>query len=159
DARRTIRIRLSCRTPIGHRAIADLCRFRVVRGDALGDADLVDPASLDVQDFDVEAVDVEPLADGRHASDPREQIAADRLEAFALDFHGKLLRELFDVRLSAHDVAAALVDERLAFDVVLVTNFADDLFEQILDGDEPGRPTVLVDDDRALGLLALELLQ
>ena len=55
--------------------------------------------------------------------------------------------------------AVALVDDRLGLDVVLVANLADDLLEQIFDGHEAGRPAVLVDDDRALRLLALELLQ
>src|SRR5262249_24069142 len=71
-----------------------------------------------------------------------------------------LLRELVDVRLAADDIAStALVDERLRLDVVLVANLTDDLLEQIFDRDEARRAAVLVDDDRALRLLALELLQ
>ena len=35
--------------------------------------------------FDIQAVDLEVLADSRHAAEARQQIAADRLEAVALD--------------------------------------------------------------------------
>ena len=51
------------------------------------------------------------------------------------------------------------VDDRLGLDVVFVADLADDLLEQILDRDQARRAAVFVDDDRELGLLALELLQ
>ena len=57
------------------------------------------------------------------------------------------------------EAAVALVDDRLGLDVVLVANLADDLLEQVLDRHQAGGAAVLVDDDRALRLLALELLQ
>ena len=53
----------------------------------------------------------------------------------------------------------ALVHDRLRLDVVLVANLADDLLEQVLDRHEAGGAAVLVDDDRELRLLPLELLQ
>ena len=53
----------------------------------------------------------------------------------------------------------AFIDDALDFDVVLVANLADDLFEQIFDRHEARGAAVLVDDDRALQPLALELLQ
>ena len=90
----------------------------------------------------------------------RQQIAADGLEPLALDLDVQPLRDLVDVHLAAEDeAAAALVDDRLGLDVVLVADLADDLLEQILDRDQAGGAAVLVDDDRALHLLALELLQ
>ena len=55
--------------------------------------------------------------------------------------------------------AVALVDDRLGLDVVLVADLADDLLEQVLDRHQARGAAVLVDDDRALNLLALELLQ
>ena len=57
------------------------------------------------------------------------------------------------------NVAVALVGDRLALDVVLVANLADDLFEQVLDGDQAGGAAVLVDDDGHLRLPPLHLLQ
>ncbi len=65
---------------------------------------------------------------------------------------------MFTFALNTND-PCALVDDRLAFDVVLVADLADDLLEQILDRHQPGGAAVFVDDDRDLHLLALELLQ
>ena len=48
---------------------------------------------------------------------------------------------------------------RLELGVVLVANLTDDLLEQIFDRDEPRGAAVLVDDERRLDALALELLQ
>ena len=65
-----------------------------------------------------------------------------------------------DVDLPAEQEAAvAFVDDRLGLDVVLVADLADDLLEQIFDRHQAGRAAVLVDDDRALLLLPLELLE
>ena len=90
----------------------------------------------------------------------RQQIAADGLEALALDLDVQPLHDLVDVHLAAEDeAAAALVDDRLGLDVVLVADLADDLLQQVLDGDQSGGAAVLVDDDGALRLLALKLLQ
>src|SRR5436305_10669100 len=61
-----------------------LC-IRVLGGDLTRDAHAVDPPPLDFEHLDREPVDLEALADRGHAADAREQIAADRLEAFALD--------------------------------------------------------------------------
>ena len=65
---------------------------------------------------------------------------------------------MFDLA-AEHERAVALVDDRLGLDVVLVANLADDLLEQVLDRHQAGGAAVLVDDDRDLHLLALELLQ
>ena len=105
-------------------------------------------------------VDVDALADRRHAAEVRQQVAADRLEPFPLDLDAEPLRHLVDVHLAVeHEPAAAFVDDRLGLDVVLVANLADDLLEQVLDRHEAGGAAVLVDDDGDLRLLPLELLQ
>ena len=44
-------------------------------------------------------------------------------------------------------------------DVVLVLDLADDLFDQVLDRDQPGRAAVLVDDDRDVHAALLHLVQ
>src|SRR6185436_9491182 len=59
--------------------------FGADRGGSLGDAHAVDAPALGVEHFDAQPVDLEPLADGRHAADVVHQIAADRLESLALD--------------------------------------------------------------------------
>ena len=90
----------------------------------------------------------------------RHEIAADGFEAHPLDRHAQTLHDLVDVHLAAEDEPAVrLVDDLLGFLVVLVADLADDFLEQIFDRDEPRGAAVLVHDDRALRLLALELLQ
>ena len=49
-------------------------------------------------------------------------------------------------------------DQRLLL-VVLVLDLADDLLEQVLDGDEAGRAAVLVEHDRDVDLAPLELVE
>ena len=107
-----------------------------------------------------QVVDLERLADVRHPAEVRQQVAADVSKPFALDLDAQPIAHLVDADLAAEDErAVALVGHRLALDVVLVANLADDLLEQILDGHEPGGAAVLVDDDRHLRLPALHLLQ
>ena len=47
-------------------------------------------------------------------------------------------------------------DHRLLLDVVLVLDLADDLLDQVLDGDQAGRAAVLVEHDGDVDLAALE---
>src|SRR5438270_12747542 len=93
-------------------------RFRVLRvfcsGDVLVDPNFADAAPLGVDDLDDEAVDIEALADARHASNLRHQEAADGLESFPLDFHIQPLRHFVDVDLAREQEAAvSLVDDQL----------------------------------------------
>src|SRR3954463_9363320 len=143
-----------------HRPGLHLGVFRFLDGKVLpADPDLVDPPPFGIEHFDAQIVDVETLADGRQPPEVRQQEPADRFETFALDLDVEPLRDLVDVDLAAEDVAAvAFVDDRLRLLVVLVADFADDLFEQIFDGHEPGGAAVFVDDNRTLRLVALKLL-
>src|SRR4029077_19075789 len=119
---------------------------------------LRDSPPLGVEHLDAEAVDLEMLAHGRHASDAGEEITADRLEPFAFDVDVELLRDGVDVDFAAeHETAVAFVDHRVGLAVVLVAYLADDLLEQIFECHQPGGAAVLVDDNRALRLLNLEL--
>ena len=54
-------------------------------GELPADPHLVDPPPLGLEHLDAQPVDVEALADGRHAAEVRQQVAADGLEPFALD--------------------------------------------------------------------------
>src|SRR5262245_37313008 len=146
--------------PASHRSRSDFGLLGFLGLRALVDADLVHAAALGVEDLDDQAVDLEALADRRHAADVRHQVAADGLEALALDLEPEALHHFVDVDLAAeHEAAVALVDDRLGLDVVLVADLADDLLEKVLDRDQPGGAAVLVDDDRDLRLLPLELLE
>ena len=124
------------------------------------DAHLADAPALGVDDLHVQAVDVERLADGRHMAEMAQQKSADGLEPFALDRHVQTIRNFIDVGRAAEDERpVAFVDDRLRLDVVLVANLAEDLLDQILERHEARGAAVLVDDDRALNALVLELAQ
>src|SRR5689334_6721152 len=134
--------------------ILDGCRL------AAAEPDLGDTPTLDLEHLDVETIDVEALADVRHASQVREQVPADSFESLAFDCHAESIHDLVDAHLSTEDErAVGLLDDRFALDVVLVANLADDLLEQILDGDEPGGAAVLVHDDGHLRLAPLHVFE
>ena len=61
---------------------------------AAAQADLRNPAALDLEHLDVEAVDLEALADVRHPAEMREQVAADGFEPFALDLDAEAVLAL-----------------------------------------------------------------
>src|SRR4051794_17447938 len=89
-------------------------RGGALRGDLPRDAHPVDPPPPDLEHLNREPVDAEPVADRGHAADAREQIAADGLEAFALDLDAEPLGDLVDARLAGDDIlAVAFVDDRL----------------------------------------------
>ena len=124
------------------------------------DPHLVNAAPLGFQHFDLQAVELEGLADGGHAADAGQHVSADGLEPFGLDLDAEPLAHFGDVHLGAEDDRSVpFVDDRLRLDVVLVADLADDFLEEILDRHQPGGAAVLVDDDGDLDLLALELLQ
>ena len=116
------------------------------------DADLVDAAALGLEDLDVEAVDREPLADRRHAADARQHVAADRLEPAVLDLDARAARPSRRSRPCALNTNVSSASRTIgsASHVVLVANLADQLLDDVLDGDEARRAAVLVDDDRQL---------
>ena len=70
------------------------------------------------------------------------------------------LAEVLD-RQPGGDPDRAVVEllDRRALDVVLVGDLADDLLEDVLDGDQAGGAAVLVDDDRDVGAGRLHLAQ
>ena len=113
-----------------------------------------------LEDFDVQAVELEGFADCGHAANPSQHVAADRLEAFRLDCDVEAVAHLVDARLRAEDPRSVpFVDNGLALDIVFISDLADDLLEQVFEGHETRRAAVLVDDDGHLRLPALEFLE
>src|SRR5262245_57168346 len=53
---------------------------------AAAEADLGDTSTFDLEHLDVETINIEALADVRHAPQMRQKISADRFETLALDF-------------------------------------------------------------------------
>ena len=86
--------------------------------------------------------------------------AADGVDVLVVDVDVEQLAEVVDVQRAGTRVvpSAELLDPG-ALPVVLVGDLADDLLEDVLDGDQAGRAAVLVDDDRDVVWLALHLAQ
>src|SRR5688500_8065445 len=130
-------------------------RFRPPPHAYLGDA-----PPLDLEHLEDELVDFDDLANIRHPPKLRQQESADRLEALALDIHAQTFADFIDVHLAAERKdAIAFVGHRLALDVVLVADLADDFLEQILERDESRRAAVFIHDDGHLQLPTLHLLE
>src|SRR4029077_10148056 len=91
------------------------------------------------------------LARARQAPELLHEQARDGVEALLL---GQPRAEVFVELIDAGDAAhreltlAVATDGHNVLDVELVVDLADDLFDDALDGDEPGNPAVLIDDDR-----------
>src|SRR3954470_21356984 len=84
-------------------------------GRPLADANLVNPPPFHFQHLDVQSVDVGLLADRRHPAKMCEQVAANRLEALALDRDVQAVHHLVDVDLAVeYEAPAAFVDHRFA---------------------------------------------
>ncbi len=58
-----------------------------------------------------------------------------------------------------HDRAVSLFAHALYRNVMLVAYIANDLLDDVLEGDQPLHDAVLVDDERRMGLAAQELLE
>ena len=100
------------------------------------------------------------LADSRHAAEAAQQVAANRLEALALDVDAETLGQLVDVHLGAeHPGVVGLLDDRLGLDVVLVANLANQFLDEVLDRDEARRAAVLVHHQGGLRTRALQFLE
>src|ERR1044072_1312919 len=86
----------------------------ILRGDRFPAAqtDLGDAPALHLDHLHVEAVDLKPLADVRHAAKVREQVAADGFEALALDLDAEPILHLVHVHLAAEDERAAALHRK-----------------------------------------------
>jgi hypothetical protein len=112
----------------------------------------VDAASVHAGDPQGAAPYLDPVADGRHPTKPRHQVAADRLVRSAVrDVGADPLAQLVRAPEAGHDPAAvAQPPAARAAAVVLVGHLADDLFDNVLEGRDAGRAAVLVDHDGEL---------
>ena len=119
------------------------------------DLELLDPARIGIENFELDARGMpDKLATRGDPPDDGEHEAAERIDVglfLGLEQLGPEPRlELLDRCARRGDEPELGVDgdiRRLLL-VVLVLDVADDLLDQILDGDEPVRAAVLVDDQR-----------
>src|SRR5258708_7044000 len=96
----------------------------------------------------------------RHPAQPLGEQPAHGLHVLGLDADAEQLRELLD-RQPGGDPGPAFAEpfHRGLLLVVLVSDLADDLLENVLDGDQPRGAAVLVDHDREMNLARLHLPQ
>src|SRR5215213_10301027 len=121
---------------------------------------LVNAATLRLEYFYLEAIELEGFADGRNPPDAGEHVTADGFKTLRLDFDAQPIAYLVDVHFRAEDEGAiTFLDHRFNFNVVLVADLTDDFLEQVLDCHQPRRSAVFIHRDRNLHLLALKLLQ
>ena len=126
------------------------------------DFDLLDPPFVRGEDFQLELVvgEAPPLARDRPGAVV--DVAADGL-IFGISRNpdAELFLDVEDRHLGVDDPSPAgdLPEGVLFADVVFVFDLADELFEDVLDRDDPFRPSVFVDDDRHVDLLIAELLE
>src|SRR5919106_2622358 len=77
-----------------------------------------------------------------------------------LERSAERLRQLVEGDAPVHEVAVALLpDGRRRLDVVLITDLTDDLLQDVLERDEPGRSAELVYDNRDVRGPTLEVAQ
>lgn len=98
---------------------------------------------------------------GRNGPRLVEDVAADGLIFGALrNLDADLIFDIEDAHLGVDDPSAAWKGEEGGpFDVVLVFDLADELFEDVFDGDDPFGSPILVDDDGHVELLGPKFLE
>ena len=128
---------------------------RGARSARLVDPDLLQAARVGVEHLELQARGMaHELAAHGHAPQQRKHEAAERVDVLLLlglqKLEPQVLLELLDGRARRGDEPELRLggDMRGLGDVVLVLDVADDLLDQILDGDEAVGAAVLVDDQR-----------
>ena len=125
------------------------------------DAHPLDAVALHLLDHEAGAVGLDRLAGGRHPAELVEDEAADGVVLLVLrQLEVEPLVDLVDGdRPGTTAMPSAPHPTSGRLDVVLVGDLADQLLEQVLEGDEPGGAAVLVDDDGQVHLLLAHLPQ
>ena len=104
--------------------------------------------AIDGEDCEADVVGLDDVTHGRDATEVVENAAADGVVVVVVDVDAEKVVELLDADTAVEQgLVVADADDGVLDAVVLVLDFADDFFEQVLDGDEAGGAAVLVDDD------------
>ncbi len=118
-------------------------------------------AIVGAQDLEEIVIDDDALAAPRQMAETMHHEAADGIE-FLIRINGtEILVEILDRRQRLDGVMhrAVFADRALFFHVMLVLDFADDLLQHILDGDDTGDAAILVHDDSHVIAVGTEVLQ
>src|SRR3954453_819746 len=120
----------------------------------------VDPALVGAIHFEQPAVLCHDRAYFRDAAERGEDHAGDGLVILAAEVGVEHLFERIDAQETADQkTSVAEVDDGRFFVLVLVGDFADDLLDDVLDGNDAGGAAVFIDDHRDLQMLALKFAQ
>src|SRR5438094_7350037 len=120
----------------------------------------IDAPAVGAVDDEFVAVLPHRVPDLRHAAESREDQSGHGLVVVARQLRLQHLLQILDAKQAADQIlAAAKVEDGDLFLLVLVGDLADDLLDDVLEGDDPRRAAILVDDDGDLHVLALQLAQ
>ncbi len=107
-----------------------------------------------------EAVVLRGRAGQRHPPERLAEEAADRVDVFVFELEAEQVADFVEAEPRADAVAAGLeLDHLLGARVVFVGDLADQLLDEVLQGDEARHAAVLVDDEAHVHGVALHLLQ
>ena len=113
----------------------------------------MDPAPVTFDDREPVAVVVEPFSDTGLSAKEAKNKSADGIEFLRGECRAHALVEVVQSVFSADKVFVAVGDDLGGSDVVLVDDLADELFDDVFDGDQTGGAAHFVLDDRHLRLL------
>ena len=118
------------------------------------------PMALDVENLGADPVRVEVVALLRHPVEMPVDKSGGRAVGIVLPGERDPQRalDLLDREATVDDdLAVADLLEKRSLLVVFVLDLADDLFQDVLDGDQPGGATVLIGDDRDVDAISTQL--
>src|SRR6266568_4325343 len=117
-----------------------------------------DPPAIHALHHDPIAVERQLVAGAGDASQHRVDESADGRDLGVLEGAAERLRQIVERDAAVHPVTVAvLVDGRRLGDIVLVADLPDDLLQDVLQGDQSGRPAELVHHDRQVRGSPLEV--
>src|SRR6266568_4003405 len=118
---------------------------------------LGDAATVDRGHDEAKALDVDGVADLRDAAEAAEDHPADRVVWLVGEIEPQPLARVGQRHQAVDEEGAAFLAEERTLAVELVLDLADELLDDVLEGDEAGGAAELVDHDRELHPLAAEL--
>src|SRR3954452_25004422 len=138
------------------------CSWKLGRGaDGTADPDRLDAVLAHRLDPDRVAVGLDRVAPLGQAPERGEDVAADRVVGVAVDRQLDLgVGEVAERDVTAHEpVAVGELAQGGGAGIGLILDLPHHLLEDVLDGDDPDRAAVLVDDDRERGALDLKVVE
>src|SRR5690606_36362288 len=125
----------------------------------VGDTKLTHAVSLNLDDLDADALGLEGVPLDRQPSEVLVDEPTERAEVIVfLETDPERVLDILDWKptVREQDVGCRLLEQRFLA-VVLILNLADDLVENVLDGDQPGSAAVLVGDNGDVNAASLQL--